>query len=71
MWLKKKYFNLKGNFLHIGFEAGIILKGIDGILEILGGFLFVFGKYMERFFGKKGEKLKYLSENSTFLDGRA
>ena len=41
MWLKKKYFNLKGDFLHIGFEAGIILKGIDGILEILGGFLFI------------------------------
>lgn len=41
MFLKNKNYKLKGNFLHIGFEFGIIIKGIDGILEILGGFLFL------------------------------
>jgi uncharacterized membrane protein len=30
---------LKKNILHDGFLAGIYLKGFDGILEIIGGFL--------------------------------
>ena len=27
---------------HVGFEIGLLLKGIDGILEIIGGFLLLF-----------------------------
>ena len=29
----------KRNLLHSSFEIGILLKGIDGVLEIIGGFL--------------------------------
>lgn len=32
----------KGNLIHDAFDVGISLKGIDGILEILGGILFIF-----------------------------
>lgn len=28
----------KGGIVHIGFELGLTIKGIDGLLEILGGF---------------------------------
>jgi uncharacterized membrane protein len=28
--------------LHVGFEIGLLLKGIDGILEIIGGILMLF-----------------------------
>jgi uncharacterized membrane protein len=28
-----------GNLLHHSFQASVIIKGIDGILEILGGLL--------------------------------
>ena len=30
------------DILHKSFEVGILLKGVDGILEILGGFLLMF-----------------------------
>lgn len=30
------------NLLHKGFETGIVIKGIDGVLEIIGGFLLLF-----------------------------
>ena len=30
------------NIYHVGFEIGLLLKGIDGILEIIGGILFLF-----------------------------
>lgn len=29
------------NILHLGFEIGLLIKGIDGILEVIGGFLFL------------------------------
>lgn len=35
-WIKKN------NIVHKSFEIGIILKGIDGILEIIGGILLIF-----------------------------
>ena len=28
--------------VHVGFEVGLLVKGIDGILEIIGGFLLMF-----------------------------
>lgn len=30
------------NLAHIGFEIGLLFKGIDGILEIIGGILLIF-----------------------------
>lgn len=35
-------FNKKNNIFHKSFKVGILLKGIDGILEIIGGILLVF-----------------------------
>lgn len=32
----------KENFIHIGFEVGLFFKGIDGLLEILGGILLIY-----------------------------
>jgi len=32
----------KNNIVHRSFELGILLKGIDGILEIIGGVLLIF-----------------------------
>jgi uncharacterized membrane protein len=29
------------HLFHVGFEIGLLIKGIDGILEIIGGFLFL------------------------------
>jgi len=40
--LKLKGFNVKNNLVHKSFEIGILLKGIDGILEIIGGILLIF-----------------------------
>jgi uncharacterized membrane protein len=37
----KKSF-MKSNLLHEGFEIGLIFKGIDGLLEILGGLILIF-----------------------------
>ncbi len=34
----------KERFLHAGFEAGILLKAIDGVLEVAGGVLLLFIK---------------------------
>ena len=34
--------NKSKNLIHIGFEIGIILKGIHGLLEIVGGILLLF-----------------------------
>ncbi|HEY8805678.1 MAG TPA: DUF2127 domain-containing protein [Clostridium sp.] len=39
---KLKKLDAKNNLIHKSFQIGIILKGIDGILEIIGGFLLVF-----------------------------
>jgi|SRR5450756_212356 len=30
------------DLVHVGFEVGLLMKGIDGILKIIGGFLLVF-----------------------------
>ena len=30
------------HLVHVGFEIGLLMKGIDGILEIIGGFLLLF-----------------------------
>jgi uncharacterized membrane protein len=43
--LKKVTIKRKNAFqtlFHYGFEVGILIKGIDGILEILGGFLMLY-----------------------------
>lgn len=40
--LKIKIFNKKNNTFHKSFKIGILLKGIDGVLEIIGGILLVF-----------------------------
>jgi uncharacterized membrane protein len=40
--LKIKDFFKKSNLLHNSFEIGILIKGIDGILEVIGGFLLIF-----------------------------
>lgn len=32
----------KVNFIHDAFDIGISMKGIDGVLEIIGGILFIF-----------------------------
>jgi len=32
----------KSDIIHKSFEIGILLKGIDGVLEIVGGFLLIF-----------------------------
>lgn len=37
--LSQKEPGLRENMLHGSFEIGILIKGIDGVLEILGGFL--------------------------------
>lgn len=29
-------------YIHIGFQVGLLIKGIDGLLEILGGFLLIY-----------------------------
>ena len=29
-------------FLHIGFELSLFIKGLDGVLEIIGGAVFLF-----------------------------
>lgn len=39
--LKNKNLNKK-DIAHKSFEVGVLLKGIDGILEIIGGFLLMF-----------------------------
>lgn len=40
--LKLKRFSGKNDIIHKSFEIGILLKGIDGILEIIGGILLVY-----------------------------
>jgi len=40
--LKLKRINAKNNVIHKSFEIGILLKGIDGVLEILGGIILIF-----------------------------
>ncbi|HEY5563393.1 MAG TPA: DUF2127 domain-containing protein [Clostridiaceae bacterium] len=40
--IKLKAFNTKNNIVHKSFEIGILLKAIDGILEIIGGFILMF-----------------------------
>lgn len=35
-------FSANSNILHKGFEIGILIKTIDGILEIIGGILLIF-----------------------------
>ena len=40
--LKLRKFNIKNNVVHKSFEIGIFLKGIDGILEVIGGILLIF-----------------------------
>ncbi len=41
--LKNRLKNLlSGDIYHIGFEIGILLKGVNGILQIAGGFLMLF-----------------------------
>jgi len=40
--MMKKENELQGDILHKSFEIGILFKGIDGILEILGGFFLLF-----------------------------
>lgn len=32
----------KRSAVHIGFELGLLIKGIDGLLELLGGFLLMY-----------------------------
>jgi uncharacterized membrane protein len=32
----------KAAILHKAFDAGVVLKGIDGVLEVMGGILFIF-----------------------------
>lgn len=34
--------NPSGKMIHIGFEIGLLLKGLDGLLEIAGGALLLF-----------------------------
>lgn len=34
--------NVNSSILHKGFEVGILLKAIDGVLEIIGGILLIF-----------------------------
>lgn len=34
--------NGKGSIIHKSFEIGILIKGIDGVLEIIGGTLLIF-----------------------------
>lgn len=33
---------IKKNIVHVSFEIGLLIKGIDGILEITGGFLLLY-----------------------------
>lgn len=40
--VKLKEFNSENNLVHKSFEIGILLKGIDGVLEIIGGILLIF-----------------------------
>lgn len=40
--IKKISQNKNKDIVHIGFELGLIIKGIDGLLEILGGFLLMY-----------------------------
>ena len=35
-------YSVNNNIIHKSFEIGILLKGIDGVLEIIGGILLVF-----------------------------
>lgn len=39
---KFKGFSNKNNIVHKSFEIGILLKGIDGVLEVIGGILLKF-----------------------------
>ena len=39
--LKIKNLTGKSNLLHYSFEIGILIKGIDGVLEVIGGFLLI------------------------------
>lgn len=39
---KSKIINSNGNIFHKSFEIGILLKAIDGVLEIIGGILLLF-----------------------------
>jgi uncharacterized membrane protein len=46
-WLKDTLLNIKrfssnNNVAHKSFEIGMLLKGVDGILEIIGGVLLIF-----------------------------
>jgi uncharacterized membrane protein len=34
--------NESKDYVHIGFEIGILIKGIDGLLEVIGGILLLF-----------------------------
>ena len=40
--LESKKFSMDNSIFHKSFEVGILLKAIDGILEIIGGILLVF-----------------------------
>lgn len=37
-----KYNNTQKDIIHIGFEIGLLLKGIHGVLEIIGGMFLIF-----------------------------
>jgi uncharacterized membrane protein len=39
---KDKKLRKSKDIIHISFELGLLIKGIDGLLEILGGFLLLF-----------------------------
>jgi len=39
---KLKKVESKNNLIHKSFQIGILVKGIDGVLEIIGGFLLMF-----------------------------
>lgn len=40
--MKKQGFQKSGDWIHIGFELGLLIKAIDGMLEILGGVLLLY-----------------------------
>jgi uncharacterized membrane protein len=39
---KSRKTNVESNIIHRSFEIGILTKGIDGVLEVIGGTLLVF-----------------------------
>ncbi|MPM24713.1 hypothetical protein SDC9_71197 [bioreactor metagenome] len=40
--MSRKIKKTKENVFHVGFEVGLLLKGIDGLLEIIGGVCLLF-----------------------------